>query len=107
MNQMLLGAIAISSLIIGLFFLHSWKITRDRFFLFFALSFFIEGVNRIILGLSHYSEETEPFFYLVRFLSFVIILIAILDKNRKPTPPPDTESALSTSAPPHAKATNE
>jgi hypothetical protein len=83
MNLMLLGAIAMASLTIGLFFLRFWKVTGDRFFLFFATSFFIEGINRIILGLVNYSTETEPYIYFVRFLSFVIILIAIIDKNRK------------------------
>lgn len=86
MNQMLLGAIAMASLIISLFFLRFWKVTGDRFFLFFATSFFIEGVNRIILGLAS-STETEPYIYFVRFLSFVIILIAIVDKNRKRSSP--------------------
>lgn len=89
MNLMLLGAIAMASLTISLFFLRFWKVTRDRFFLFFATSFFIEGINRILLGLGNYTAETEPYSYFVRFLSFVIILIAIIDKNRKknkPTP---------------------
>jgi hypothetical protein len=86
MNQMLLGAIALASLLISLFFLRFWKVTGDRFFLFFACSFSIEGINRIILGLAS-STETEPYIYFVRFLSFVLILIAIIDKNRKRTPP--------------------
>ena len=41
MNHMLLGGIAVGSFIAGLFFLRYWRITRDRFFLFFAaFSFF-------------------------------------------------------------------
>jgi hypothetical protein len=87
MNLMLLGAIAMASLTISLFFLRFWKVTGDRFFLFFATSFFIEGINRIILGLVNYSTETEPYIYFVRFLSFVLILIAIVDKNRKKSRP--------------------
>ena len=82
MNQLLLGAIAITNLIIGLFFLRFWKKTRDRFFLFFAVAFVLEGINRVLLGLSQGSNENEPIFYLVRLLSFVLILIAIVDKNR-------------------------
>lgn len=86
MNLMLLGAIAMASLVAALFFLRFWKETRDRFFLFFALSFFIEGINRVVLGLSPHPNEGEPFFYLVRFLSFLLILAAILDKNRAERP---------------------
>ena len=82
MNQLLLGAIAMANLIIGLFFLRFWKKTRDRFFLFFAVAFILEGVNRVLLGLNQASSENEPVLYLVRLLSFVLILIAIVDKNR-------------------------
>jgi hypothetical protein len=78
---LLLGGIAIASLLAGLFFLRFWKNTGDRFFLFFALSFFIEGLNRAALGLTANPNEDQPFFYFVRFLSFVLILIAIAHKN--------------------------
>jgi uncharacterized membrane protein HdeD (DUF308 family) len=82
MNQLLLGAIAMATLTIGLFFLSFWKKTRDRFFLFFASAFILEGLNRVLLGLEQGSDEHEPFFYLVRLLSFILIVIAIVDKNR-------------------------
>ncbi len=82
MNQLLLGAIAMASLTIGLFFLRFWKKTRDRFFLFFAVAFSLEGLNRALLGLAQEANENEPIYYLVRLLSFVLILIAIVDKNR-------------------------
>jgi uncharacterized membrane protein HdeD (DUF308 family) len=82
MNQLMLGAIAMANLIIGLFFLRFWKKTRDRFFLFFAVAFILEGINRVLLGLSQGSNENEPIFYLVRLVSYVLILIAIVDKNR-------------------------
>ena len=44
MSQMMYGAISMASLTIALFFLRFWRNTGDRFFLWFALSFFIEGV---------------------------------------------------------------
>ncbi len=83
MGLMLLGANAALSLIVGLFFLRSWRDTRDRFFLFFALAFAVEGVNRMALGLTGPAQEDEPYFYLVRLFSFLFILAAIVDKNRK------------------------
>jgi len=82
MNELLLGAIAMAFVTAGLFFLRFWKDTRDRFFLFFAVSFGLEGLNRALLGLSQGLNENEPIFYLVRLLSFILILIAIIDKNR-------------------------
>ena len=81
MNLMLIGAIAMASLIAGLFFLRFWKRTGDRLFVFFAVSFLIEGVNRLALGLVDDHNEARPFFYFVRFLSFVLILIGIAHKN--------------------------
>ena len=81
MNLMLLGAISITSLIIALFFLRFWRKTGDRFFLFFAISFGAEGLNRAVLGLTLHPNEGQPFFYIVRLVSFALILIAIADKN--------------------------
>jgi uncharacterized membrane protein HdeD (DUF308 family) len=83
MNLMLLGAIAMACLVVALFFLRSWRRTSDRFFLFFAASFFIEGLNRAALGLSSDPNEGRPFFYFVRFFSFLLILVAIALKNLK------------------------
>lgn len=82
MNQLLLGAIAMATLTISLFFLRFWKNTRDRFFLFFAVAFGLEGLNRILLGFNYNSNENEPIYYIVRLLSFILIFIAIIDKNR-------------------------
>jgi hypothetical protein len=81
MNLMLLGAIAMACFVVALFFMRSWKRTGDRFFLFFAASFFIEGLNRAILGLTNDPNEGRPFFYFVRFFSFLLILVAIVLKN--------------------------
>jgi uncharacterized membrane protein HdeD (DUF308 family) len=78
---MLLGAIAMASVVAGLFFLRFWRDTGDRLFLYFAISFLIEGVNRAALGLSDNPDEGRPFFYFVRLLSFTLILLAIIQKN--------------------------
>jgi uncharacterized membrane protein HdeD (DUF308 family) len=79
---MLIGAIAIASLIAGVFFLRFWRDTKDSFFLFFAASFVLEAINRAALGLSADPNEGSPLFYFVRLISFVLILIAIVQKNR-------------------------
>ena len=81
MDLMLLGAIVMASLTAALFFLRFWKHTRDRFFLYFAMSFGIEGVNRAVLALTGNPNEDRPFFYLVRLFSFVLIVLAIAEKN--------------------------
>jgi len=88
MEQILLGANAMASLVVGLFFLRFWRDTRDRFFFFFATAFVVEGLNRVVLGLTNVPEETAPYFYLVRLFAFLLILAAIVDKNRKKTRKP-------------------
>lgn len=85
MKELLLGAIAMSSLVAALFFLSFWRSTRDRFFLLFALAFGVEAVNRMLLGLANLSEY-GPVLYMIRLAAYALILYAILDKNRVSRP---------------------
>jgi len=79
--DLITGMIAMGSLIIGLFFLRFWRNTKDRFFLYFALSFGIEGVHRIVTTMTFDEHEDSPLHYLVRLLAYGLILWAILEKN--------------------------
>ncbi|WP_313171914.1 DUF5985 family protein [Massilia oculi] len=81
MTHMLAGAIAMASLIIALFFLRFWRASRDRFFLYFALSFAIEGLHRVYAVLRDGGGEDSPLHYLIRLLAYGLILWAILEKN--------------------------
>ena len=81
MSDLIAGAIAMASFVIALFFLRFWRGTRDRFFLYFALSFGIEGVHRIVSALTYDDAEDTPLHYLVRLLAYGLILWAILEKN--------------------------
>jgi hypothetical protein len=80
--DIMIGAIALASLLAGLFFLRFWKSSGDRFFLYFALSFGIEGINRLYAGLSRSLNEDSPGIYSIRLLSYGLILLAIWEKNR-------------------------
>lgn len=82
-NAMLAGAIAMASLLVSLFFLRFWRSTKDRFFLFFALSFLLEGMNRILLGMAALQSEDAPEYYLIRLVAYGLILFAVLEKNRR------------------------
>ena len=82
MEQLLMGAIAAGSAIAGLFFFRFWHQTRDRVFLFFAGSFWLEAVNRVALVLWEHADEQEPFFYVVRLVAYGLIIAAIWQKNR-------------------------
>lgn len=80
MNQLLAGAIAMGSFVIALFFLRFWRTTRDRFFLYFALSFLIEGMHRLYASDETLGEDL-PHHYLVRLVAYLLILWAIYEKN--------------------------
>jgi hypothetical protein len=79
----LMGAVAMASFVAMLFFLRFWRQTRDSLFLLFALAFGADAATRFVLGLSHVSQEAEPFFYLARLLTFALIVAAIVQKNRR------------------------
>jgi Family of unknown function (DUF5985) len=81
MSNVILGAVAMASLVAALFFMRFWRDTGDRFFLLFATAFALDAVTRLTLGLSDVSAEHEPFFYLARLVTFALILVAIIDKN--------------------------
>lgn len=82
MKLVLLGAIAMACLIISLIFIRFWTKTRDRFFLFFAISFAIAGVGRLMLGLLPHTDDQTPLIYLTQLFAFIVIIYAIADKNR-------------------------
>jgi len=83
LKLMLLGAIAMAAFTIALIFVRFWRTTRDRFFLFFAAAFALIGVGRIVLGAVPHSDDQTPVIYLIQLLAFVVILFAVIDKNRR------------------------
>lgn len=82
MNALLVGGIATASLVAGLIFFRFWRSTRDRFFLFFAVSFWIEGAQRLFVYQFAGPDEASPIYYLPRLVAYGLIIIAIIDKNR-------------------------
>jgi hypothetical protein len=82
MNSVILGAVAMASAIAALFFLRFWKQTGDRLFLLFSLAFAVDAVGRTVLALGMVSGEQEPLVYMARLVTFALILLAILNKNR-------------------------
>jgi len=80
-EMFLLGVIAATSLVAGVFFLKFWRHTRDTLFLAFAIAFLIEFANRVALLFATHSNEGSPWIYVVRLVAFLLILGAILKKN--------------------------
>jgi hypothetical protein len=76
------GAVALGFFVCGLFFLRSWRGTRDELFLAFALAFGLLGLGQAILALANIPTEERGSIYLIRLLAFALIIVAILRKNR-------------------------
>jgi hypothetical protein len=76
------GAIAMGYAVAGLFFLRFWRETRDRLFLIFGGAFWILGLQRLALVFTRDMVEDHTGLYLVRLFAFLLILAAIVDKNR-------------------------
>ena len=79
----LAGVAATLSLVAALFFLRFWMRTYDRFFLLFALAFAIDGLSRLVVAAIHLSDDTEPYSYAPRLVTFSLIIAAVVLKNRK------------------------
>ena len=82
MNEFLSGAIMMGAAGVGLFFVRSWKRTGDRLLLLFGLAFWILSTERWMLAIVPTAHEVRPFVYLMRLAAFILILAAIVDKNR-------------------------
>jgi hypothetical protein len=86
MSDFVSGAIVVAYLIAGLFFLRFWKETAERLFLIFGLAFWILALQRGLLSVMAGDPDAHVYLYGIRLLAFVLIIVAILDKNRKQSP---------------------
>ncbi|HVM16976.1 MAG TPA: DUF5985 family protein [Gaiellaceae bacterium] len=82
MNEFLNGATMLACLAIGLFFFRYWRETRDRLLGIFAVAFWVFAVNRVLLLVL--DDEAEIWVYVSRAAAFLLIILAIVDKNRAP-----------------------
>ena len=79
----LTGAVTLGFVLCGLHFLGFWKRTRDSLFLAFAFAFWLLGLNQAILALADIPVEERSWVYLLRLTAFVLIIVAVVAKNRK------------------------
>ena len=78
------GVLTMACVVVALFFLQYWRTSRDRLFAFFAVAFAAMAVDWV----GHAVVQTmatpnRPAIYLVRLFAFLVIIIAIIDKNRQ------------------------
>jgi hypothetical protein len=77
------GILFTGQAVIGLFFFRFWLTSRDRLFALFAVAFWLLAIQRLLLAVTQTFFEDQAVFYLLRLLAFVVILVAIIDKNRR------------------------
>jgi hypothetical protein len=83
MNDLLSGILIAMYGATALFFLRFWVSAKDRLFALFALAFGVLAAQRLALSLTNATMEDQTVFYLIRLAAFVIIVVAIVDKNRR------------------------
>ncbi len=80
MELFMMGAMAMASFVVGLFFLRFYYNTNDRLFLIFAVAFWLLGMTRFVLAFNmaggNVSNDEHQYIYLIRLAAFVLILFA-------------------------------
>ena len=89
MSEFLGGMVTMGFLVAGLLFLRYWRRTFDRFFLAFAVAFWLLAANQVLVALAAMPREEQSLVYLLRLVAFALIIAAIVGKNRGARRPAD------------------
>lgn len=81
-NIILWSMTAMACFGVAVCFLRFWRQTTDRLFGLFSLAFVLLGVNLLLLAIISRTDESRHLVYLIRLAAFLVIIIAIADKNR-------------------------
>jgi hypothetical protein len=76
------GALVAGYAVAALFFLRFWRDTRDQLFVLFAAAFGLLSLQRIALAWAAITERDTMIYYILRLAAFLLILVAIINKNR-------------------------
>ena len=83
MYAFLSGAVAFGFFIAALFFFRFWQRTADWLFYWFGIAFLLLAVGQTLLSLLDVSIEERSWLFMLRLAAFSIIIVAILQKNRR------------------------
>jgi hypothetical protein len=81
MIEFLSGAVTVGYLVAAGFFLRYWRKTAERLFVIFAVAFALLALNQALAHVLAVVSEPSSFVYGLRAFAFVLILLAIVDKN--------------------------
>jgi hypothetical protein len=80
------GALTLACLAVGVKFLKYYQLSRDRFFVWFAVAFFTFATGVILRVFVVRTIEHSHLLFLPRVIGFSLIIVAIVDKNRHHKP---------------------
>lgn len=81
-NVMMWSMTAMAAAGVAVFFLRFWRQTGDRLFALMALAFGLLCANTTLLAAINPAHESRHLIYILRLASFLVIIVAIVDKNR-------------------------
>ena len=82
-KQFLWGMLTMAHLVAALLLVKFWSISRDRLFLFFAGAFAALAANWAGLALIDPALELQHYVYSIRLAAFLLLIVGIIDKNRR------------------------
>jgi hypothetical protein len=83
LHAAMLGGLVASCVYAALFFLRFWRRSGDRFHGLMAAAMGILAANWVAVSVIRPSGEPHSEVYLVRLAAFLVIIVAIVDKNRR------------------------
>ena len=81
-SLVLSGALAMGYAVAALYFLKFWRQTHDRLFAWFSMAFVLLLVQRLALAATLGTPGQTVWYYVLRLVAFLLIAIAIIEKNR-------------------------
>lgn len=76
------GALTMGCLVVAFVFARYYRLSRDRFFVFFGTAFLMFAAGWAMRAFIATATEHGHLVYLPRLLGFLLILAGIFDKNR-------------------------
>ncbi|MCK6551433.1 DUF5985 family protein [Myxococcota bacterium] len=83
MHSFLGGVVATLCVVAAAFFVRFHRTSRDTLFLLFAAAFVVMAVNWGVLAFLPAEHESRPYFYLVRLVSYLLLIAGIVHANRR------------------------
>jgi hypothetical protein len=87
LNSFLWGVNATAAFVAGLLFLAHWRETGERLLARFAVAFWMLAINYVWLIAAMPPLESRHHSYIPRLAAFLIIIWAVVEKNRERSRP--------------------